>query len=151
MLEAWPDWSYAGRWHHLFGRLTYRGRAVYGFSTTPEGDPLDGYGRVVYVDTLDSAYGPGWRRENGFVARNPDGSFCYVFVPHETSTGAMRPAGNGRAYRLSVTGPGVTPDVTTEIAGLPDFDWQNPSDVALEARMNDLQQRIVSGTKACRP
>ena len=24
-LEVWQDWSYGGRWHHLFGRLTYRG------------------------------------------------------------------------------------------------------------------------------
>jgi hypothetical protein len=150
-IEAWTDWSYAGRWHHLFGRLTYRGSPVFGFSTTPQGAPLDGYGRVLYLDTFDSAYGRGWHRENGFVARNPDGTFCYAFVPHVTHSGEMRPAGNGRRYRLSVSGPGVTPDVSIEIPGLPDFDRQNPSDVALEARMNDLQQKIVSGTRPCRP
>jgi hypothetical protein len=53
-LEVWLDWSYGGRWHHLFGRLTYRGAPVFGFATTPSGQPLDGYGRVVYVDTRDS-------------------------------------------------------------------------------------------------
>ena len=150
-IQAWPDWSYAGRWHHLFGRLTYRGHPVYGFATTPEGVPLDGYGRVLYVDTFDSAYGPGWRRENGFVARNPDGSFCYVFVPHRDHTGEIRPPGNGRRYRISVSGPGVTPDVTVEIGGLPDFDRENTADVELEARMNDLQRRLVAGTAPCRP
>jgi hypothetical protein len=99
-LEAWTDWSYNGRWHHLFGRLTYRGLPVHGFSTTPSGEPLDAYGRVLYLDTLDSAYGPGWRRENGFVARLPDGTFCYGFVPHRAPSGELRPAGHGRRYRL---------------------------------------------------
>ena len=87
-LEVHLDWSYGGRWHHLFGRLTYRGQAVHGFSSTPTGEPLDSYGRVLYLDTLDSAYGRGWRRENGFLARNPDGSFCYGFVPHRAPSGA---------------------------------------------------------------
>ncbi len=149
VLEAWTDWSYSGRWHHLFGRLTYQGKPVHGFSTTLNGEPLDSYGRVLYLDTLDSAYGPGWRRENGFVARNPDGSFCYGFVPHRTHTGEQRPPGHGRRYRLSVSGPGVTPDVTWEGAGLHDFDADDPADVAYEARMNALQLQVASGGKGC--
>jgi hypothetical protein len=148
-LEVWLDWSYGGRWHHLFGRLTYRGQPVHGFATTPEGDPLDGYGRVLYLDTYDSAYGPGWRRENGFVARRPDGTFCYGFVPHRTNTGKLRPPGNGRRYRLAVSGPGVTPDVAWEGPGLPDFDPGNPDHVALEARMNELQRQLVRGARPC--
>lgn len=150
-LEVWLDWSYGGRWHHLFGRLTYRGRPVHGFSTTPEGDPLDGYGRVLYLDTYDSAYGPGWRRENGFVARRPDGTFCYGFVPHRSYAGELRPPGNGRRYRLAVSGPGVTPDVAWEGPGLPDFDPANPDHVALEARMNELQRQLVRGSRPCHP
>ncbi|HSI96778.1 MAG TPA: hypothetical protein VK926_00305, partial [Gaiellaceae bacterium] len=113
-LDVWLDWSYNGRWHHLFGRLTYRGRPVHGFATTPNGEPLDTYGRVLYLDTLDSALGPGWRRENGFVARRPNGAFCYSFVPHRAHTGELRPAAHGRRYRLAVSGPGVTPDVAWE-------------------------------------
>ena len=27
-LEAWTDWVYGGRYHHLFGRLMYGGRPV---------------------------------------------------------------------------------------------------------------------------
>ena len=33
-LEAWTDWVYAGRYQHLFGRLTYSGQPVYGFAAT---------------------------------------------------------------------------------------------------------------------
>jgi hypothetical protein len=149
-LEVWQDWSYGGRWHHLFGRLTYRGAPVFGFATTPSGQPLDGYGRVVYVDTLDSAYGSGWRRENGFVARNPDGTFCYGFVPHVATDGERRPPGNGRRYRVAVSGPGVTPDVMWEGAGLADFDRSDPDDVAYEARMNALQRTLMARSSPCR-
>lgn len=148
-LDVWLDWSYSGRFHHLFGRLTYRGQPVYGYTTTTSGDPLDGYGRVLYVDTLDSAYGPGWRRENGFVARRPNGMFCYGFVPHRAPTGLARPAGNGRRYRISVSGPGVTPDVAWEGAALGDYDASNPADRDLESRMNALQAQLFAGTKGC--
>src|SRR5207249_3647623 len=82
-IEAYTDWIYGGRFHDIFGRLTYRGNPVYGFSTTRYGAPEDGYGRLLYLDTYDSAYGPGWRRENSFVAHNPTGVFCYGFYPFE--------------------------------------------------------------------
>jgi hypothetical protein len=148
-LEVWLDWSYGGRWHHLFGRLTYHGRPVHGFSTSPTGDPLDRYGRVLYLDTLDSAYGPGWRRENGFVSRNPDGTFCYGFVPHTTHAGELRLPGHGRRYRLAVSGPGVTPDVAWEGPGLHDFDPASEADRAHEAQMNELQRSLATGSKPC--
>lgn len=148
-LEVWLDWSYSGRWHHLFGRLAYRGLPVHGFSTTSTGDPLDRYGRVLYLDTYDSAYGAGWRRENGFVARRPHGTFCYGFVPHRIPSGETRPAGNGRSYRLATSGPGVTPDVVWEGAGLHDFRPSDPNDRAHEASMNELQQQLVAGSTPC--
>ena len=148
-LEVWLDWSYSGRFHHLFGRLTYRGQPVYGYRTTTSGDPLDGYGRVLYLDTLDSAYGPGWRRENGFVARRPNGMFCYGFVPHRAPTGDVRPPGNGHRYRISVSGPGVTPDVAWEGPALGDYDSSNAADPELESRMNALQAQLFAGTKGC--
>jgi len=150
-LDVWLDWSYGGRWQHLFGRLSYRGRPVHGFTTTPTGDPLDSYGRVLYLDTLDSAYGPGWRRENGFVARRPDGTFCYGFVPHRIPSGETLPPGTGRRYRLATSGPGVTPDVNWEGDELGDYDSEDVFDHAHEDRMNELQQLIVSGSDPCRP
>jgi hypothetical protein len=149
-LEAWVDWSYGGRWHHLFGRLSYRGLPVHGFSTTPGGEPLDSFGRVLYLDTYDSAYGLGWRRENGFVARRPDGSFCYGFVPHRAPSGELRPAGHGSRYRLSVSGPGVTPDVAWEGTGLHNFRPGDVGDLAHETRMNELQQQLASRSTPCR-
>jgi hypothetical protein len=148
-LEVGLDWSYGGRWHHLFGRLTYRGQPVHGFATTPDGQPLDGYGRVLYLDTFDSAYGRGWKRENGFVARRPDGTFCYGFVPHRAPSGELRPAANGRRYRLSSSGPGVTPDIAWEGAGLHDFRPGDTGDRSHEAAMNQLQREIVQGSKPC--
>ena len=57
--------------------------------------------------------GPGWRRENGFVSKRPDGTFCYGFVPHRPCRGGPPDRGRKR-YRLATSGPGVTPDVAWE-------------------------------------
>jgi hypothetical protein len=144
-LEAWADWSWSGRFHHLFGRLTYRGRPVHGFRTTSTGARLDKYGRLVYVDTLDSALGRGWRRENSFVTHKPTGVFCYTF----RSRGG-RPSGHGRRYRLTVEGPGVTPDVMRYLDGLPNYDGRNAQHVAHEREMNALQDQVTVGDRLCR-
>jgi hypothetical protein len=144
-LEAWTDWVYGGRYHHLFGRLTYDGKPVYGFSANRFGSPLDSYGRNIYVDTFDSRYGKGWRRENAFLAHRPTGVFCYGFYPF-----TPRGPGNGAKYRLTTIGPGVTPDVSITIAGLQDYDPKNPADVAYERQQNALQDSVASGDKKCR-
>ena len=65
------DWAYR-RYDHLFGTLTYLGAPVYGFRSTAVGAPLDGFGRNIYVDTFDSVYGSGWRRENSFLSHKGD-------------------------------------------------------------------------------
>ena len=158
-LEVWTDWIYGGRFHDLFGRLTYRGRPVYGLRTDRYGAPLDGYGRLVYLDTYDSRYGPGWRRENSFVAHNPTGVFCYGFYifnaqsyPHPPGypLAKLRGPANGSKYRLSVIGPGVTPDVSVVVPGLHDFDSKNPADVAYERQQNAVLDSIVGADKLCR-
>lgn len=158
-LEVHTDWIYAGRFHSLFGRLTYRGRPVYGYSTTRYGAPLDGFGRLLYLDTYNSAYGPGWRRENSFVAHNPTGFFCYGFYPfdptmsgyvHPPGRRAKRGPGNGSRYRITVNGPGVTPDVMWVGPGLHDYDPRNPVDVAYERQQNDLLDSIVGVDRLCR-
>jgi len=144
-LEAWTDWVYGGRYHHLFGRLTYGGRPVYGFSATRVGSPTDNYGRNVYVDTFDSRYGNGWRRENAFLVHRPTGIFCYGFYPF-TSRGP----GNGAKYRLTVVGPGVTPDVSVVVPGLHDYNRSNAADVAYERQQNALLDSIRGVDKKCR-
>jgi hypothetical protein len=144
-LETWTDWVYGGRFHHLFGRLTYDGKPVHGFSATRVGSPLDGYGRNIYVDTFDSRYGKGWRRENAFLAHRPTGVFCYGFYRF-TSSGP----GNGAKYRLTAIGPGVTPDVSVTVPGLHDYNPNNSADVAYEHQQNALQDSIAGVDKKCR-
>jgi hypothetical protein len=117
---------------------------VYGFSATRVGSPLDGYGRNIYVDTFDSRYGKGWRRENAFLAHQPTGVFCYGFYKF-----SPRGPGNGTKYRLTAIGPGVTPDVSTTVSGLADFNPNSSEDVAYEQRQNALQDSVAGADKKC--
>jgi hypothetical protein len=153
-IEAWTDWVYAGRFHNLFGRLTYRDAPVHGFRTTSTGNPLDTYGRNLYLDTYDSAYGAGWKRENSFVAHNPTGVFCYGFYDFKPYAGYPSRAtplrGHGTRYRMTVIGPGVSPDVMWIGDGLHDYDKRNPNDVAYEKQMNALLDQVTAGDRLCR-
>ncbi len=137
VLTVATDWAWH-RFDHLFGTFVYDGSPVFGFRATSAGTPLDSFGRNVYVDTLDSAYGPGWRRENSFLTHTGSGAFCYSVNPH-----GDHPAGKGRAYRATVEGPGVTPDVM----------WQGrspgPYDRQLDAQANAAERAL--NDPACRP
>jgi hypothetical protein len=105
-LDIHVDWSYK-KYDQIFGSYTYGGIGVHGFHSTSAGAPLDSYGRNIYVDTFNSAYGSGWQRDNSFLAHGPNGTFCYGFFEH-----GSHPAGNGTQYRATAEGPGVAPDVT---------------------------------------
>jgi hypothetical protein len=158
VLEGYTDWSWSGRFHHIFGRLTYKGKPVHGFKTSRYGSRLDKYGRVVYLDTFSSRYGPGWRRENSFVTHKPTGVFCYTFRARNPLKGGYthpsgyhagyRGPGNGEAYRMTVEGPGVTPDVKWEGKGLPKFNPSAPGHVEHERLMN--AQLDVFDDRLCR-
>jgi hypothetical protein len=108
VLSIATDWSWH-QWDHLYGTFTYDGSPVFGFKAKSSGEPLDSFGRNVYVDTFDSAYGSGWKRENSFLTHTGTGAFCYSVNPH-----GSHPAGKGTKYRATVEGPGVTPDVMWE-------------------------------------
>jgi hypothetical protein len=82
---------------------------VFGFRATSRGVPLDSFGRNLYLDTFNSAYGRGWKRENSFLMQAGTGAFCYGFFPH-----GSRPVGQGERYRATIIGPGVTPDIFWE-------------------------------------
>ena len=52
------NWAYR-KFDHLFGTFIYDGNPVHGFASTSVGNPLDSFGRNLYVDTFNSAYGVG--------------------------------------------------------------------------------------------
>jgi hypothetical protein len=156
-LETGMDWVYSGRFQDLFGRYTYRGNPVYGFHTTRHGAPTDGFGRLIYLDTYDSVYGPGWRRENSFVPHNPTGVFCYGFYPFDPTKGgykhppgytARRGPGTGSKYRIFAEGPGVTPNVAVIVPSLHTFDRTSAEDAQLQ---DEESARLAAwGDRLCR-
>jgi hypothetical protein len=102
----WTRWGLTRVYDHLYGYLRYQGKPVHGFRSSPAGQPLDTFGRNIYVDTFNSKYGQGWKRENSFLTHRGSGVFCYGFYPH-----GRYPIGKGDRYRATVIGPGVTPDL----------------------------------------
>ena len=148
-LEAYAHWTYGGQWQGLFGRLTYLGQPVHGFASTRDGNPRDRYGRNIFIDTLNSAYGPGWKRESGILAHTPTGTFCHSFVPQKPFAGyptdAQRPAAPGERYRISVMGPGVTPVVFVEIPGLTSVGRQSAGS------MDAIWDQVMTGDARCAP
>jgi hypothetical protein len=148
-LELWTNWAYSKRFDHLFGRLTYLGQPVYGFLSSAKGAPADGFGRNVYVDTYNSAYGPGWKRENSFLSHRGTGVFCYGFYPHDPYPGypavGRRPAGKGERYRATVVGPGVLPDVTWEGAA------PGAYDAGVDRQLADAQRAVYGSDTRCKP
>jgi hypothetical protein len=137
LLQITPNWAYR-RYDHIFGTYTYGGVPVYGFASTAAGVPLDTFGRNIYVDTYNSAYGPRWNRENSFLTHAPRGAFCYGFYPH-----GSHPSGNGTTYRATVQGPGVAPDVMWQA------DAPGPFDPVADARANVQLTRL--GDRLCKP
>jgi hypothetical protein len=151
-VELHADWAFHGEAHGLFGRLTYAGAPVHGFHTTATGEPTDSYGRSLYIDTRNSKYGTGWARETSIVFRNPTGAFCYSFWPtHDTSLPGQpgRPAGNGDRYRISVVGPGVTPDVVAETPDPGSWDPNDRTMVEWEKQQLKLFDQVTAGDKFC--
>ena len=145
-VELYADWAFNGQAHDIFGRMTYAGVPVHGFHTTANGEPTDSYGRSLYIDTFGSAYGLGWKRETSIVFRKPSGAFCYSFWPtHDVSLPGKpaRPAGDGAKYRISVVGPGVTPDVVAET---PDLGRYDP---AVERQQDAVFTQVIAGDPFC--
>lgn len=143
-IELHADWIYAGRWHEVFGRSTYLGKPVFGFASTSRGAPTDGYGRLLYLDTFGSRYGAGWRRVNAFLPHRPTGVFCAGLYRYDG-----RPPGNGSDYRVTMIGPGVTPDVQSTVAGLHDYRRGNSADEAYERQQNAILDRLARGGRWC--
>ncbi|HET9675840.1 MAG TPA: hypothetical protein VFP31_13715 [Gaiellaceae bacterium] len=153
VLEAYVKWTYGFQWQGVFGRLSYLGHPVHGFSSSTIGNPRDRYARNVYIDTLNSGYGPGWRRESGVLTHRGTGTFCHSFVsgqrPHAGyPSSAPRPSSRGERYRISVMGPGVTPTLMWEAAGLPPFNGSSEHHT-VEQRANAAFDRVMAGDRIC--
>ena len=148
-LELWTNWAYSKRFHHVFGRFSYLGQPVYGFRASAKGAPTDSFGRNIYLDTLNSAYGPGWRRENAFLAHRGTGVFCYGFYSHDPYPGypatGRRPEGKGERYRATAIGPGVTPDVMWEGVAPAAYDE------ATDRQLHDAQRALYGSDQLCKP
>jgi hypothetical protein len=136
VLQVKTNWAYH-RFDHLYGRFTYLGNPVHGFRSTPGGLPLDTFGRNLYVDTFNSAYGAGWRRENSFLMHKGSGAFCYGFFTH-----GAHPAGSGTRYRATIIGPGVTPDIYWQAAAPGAYDPER--DRTANAEIAALGTRLCS-------
>jgi hypothetical protein len=132
------NWAYK-KYHHIFGSFTYLGKPVHGFKSTSTGVPLDTFGRNLYLDTFDSKYGKGWKRENSFLMHKGTGKFCYGFYRH-----GARPEGAGTKYRATIIGPGVTPDIYWEADALSAYD--KDFDLAQHA----AQKEFLAGDPLCK-
>jgi hypothetical protein len=103
-LSLTGEWTADGRRMRICGTATYHGTPFYGLKHTIKGNPLDAYGRNVYIDTLRSS---GWYRIFGVLTR-PRGFALMV----------SKPEWIGTAYRAVVPGPNLAgdlaPDATAE-------------------------------------
>lgn len=111
----------------IFGSFTYSGYGVYGPGNR-YGKPTTSFGRNVYIDTLNSDYGMGWRRIMGVLTQPPNGTFCYELSKKGGSRGMNGISKVLRMYRLTAIGPGLAPVVQITIEGptfrfgAPDYD-----------------------------
>jgi len=125
ILQAYPRWSkyYSGplkasatkHFPVLFGSLTFAGVGVYGPGNR-YGAPTNSYGRNIYIDTLDSDYGKGWRRIMGVLTQPTNGTFCYEFSKKGGSNGKTGISASN-TYRLTAIGPSLTPVIRVEFQG----------------------------------
>lgn len=136
------NWAYK-KYHHIFGSFSYLGKPVHGFASTSVGVPLDTFGRNLYVDTFDSRYGKGWKRENSFLMHKGSGKFCYGFYEHKWA-GKSYPSGMGARYRATIIGPGVTPDIYWESEALGAYDLQ------FDLQMHETQKQFYAGMNGCK-
>lgn len=151
-LEVYADWSRYGpsrgiKWPHLFGTYSWHGIPVAVGEATPQGVPLDDDGRNLYLDSLNSDYPrPAgrntWSRVNGFLANRPYGQFCFEIGP-KGITSQLTGISTVNRYRMTTSGPGVTPDIRVVFDGPP-----SPYDPYWELTMNEVQRQVVGDPNA---
>lgn len=152
VLTVGVHWTYGHSAVGLFGQLAYLGQPVHGFGATPSGNPTDRYSRNVYIDTFDSVYGAGWKREAGILVHTPGGTFCHSFVPQTPPPGypstEKRPAAPGTMFRVTVMGPGVTPVIQWVGHGLDAWSGSEEQRSA-QAEAGLLWNELMTGDAQC--
>lgn len=121
--DLWLKWTYSknftwgggNRLDMFYGRYSYKGHGMYGFSSTSYGAPTDSYGILIWVDTYNSGWGAGWHRVNSFLThKTSDGAFCDQLWPNRF--GRTNSPGTGEMYRAYADGTNPLPVVS----------WQGP-------------------------
>ena len=118
---------------------TRHGKGVYGFGVDVGRRPAGHFGRNIYVDTFDSEYGSGWKRENSLLTHATGGS-SVTFRP---ARGA--PARRRQKYRATVIGPGVTPDVMWTGAAPPPTPLRSGEDGGRDPALERPELSAVGG------
>ncbi|MGB2953441.1 MAG: hypothetical protein WBB74_08605, partial [Gaiellaceae bacterium] len=82
------------KWHseNVVGKASFHGKAIYGFHSTPQGAPLDRFGRNVFLDSYRHSR---WHRMMGILTHRPTGRFSLWIQRYWL----------GRAYRGTIIGP----------------------------------------------
>jgi hypothetical protein len=146
LLQVWPNWTYGGTLQGFFGRLSYDGKPVYG-TRSPSATVADPFARNVYIDTFDSVYGRGWKRDTAINTHKRNGAFCYTFVAQTPPGGypsdEPRGPGLGERHRVTVMGPGVTPVVRWEGERL------GPYNRVRDSAINRVFDEVLGGDEKC--
>ena len=146
-LEAFSNWTYGGRWQGIFGRYTYLGQPIFGYGSNAKGVPKDKYGRNLYIDTLNSAYGPGWKRESGILTAQEHWHVLPQLRPaasvRRLPESGLRPAAPGERYRITVGGPGVMPVMQVEVPGL------DQADLRRDDEIDSVFDQVMAGDRVC--
>lgn len=124
-----PNWSWGGQYMHIVATLKYRGKPWYAVKFSTTGQVKDKIGRNVTIDSYNSDMGSGWRRVNAILTHRPSGQMCFGFTPKNTGNGTSASGYSGNnTYRLTVPGPGVSPDVQQEFSGVYLQDYTKEAD-----------------------
>ena len=77
---------------NLEGSASFHGKPIFGYSATPQGAPLDPFGRNVYLDSFRAGH---WQRMMGILTHRPTGTFSLW----------IRANWAGTSYRGTIPGP----------------------------------------------
>lgn len=140
VLTVTPNWSWGGQYMHIVAQLKYRGQPWYAVNFKSNGEVTDKIGRNVTIEAYDSDMGSGWRRVNAVLTHRPSGQMCFGFTPKVMENGQYSESGYSsvNAYRLTVPGPGVTPDIQLVFDGVRIEDYDPVADDVVDDFIRSL-------------